>query len=76
MREFVCRSFNFMDDSTFYKYNKFRDVPNCELSERDTRDLDLQNKAMLEPGEYDFYERNSFRSLSDSESECLDGKLI
>lgn len=75
MKDFTCRSFNYLDDSTFYKYAKYRDMPNCELSERDTRDFDLQSKTMLEPGEYDFYERNSVRSLSDNEADCLDGEI-
>lgn len=43
---------------------------NCELSDRDTRDLDVNNPSYFETtGDYDFYERFGGRSGGD----CLDG---
>lgn len=56
----------------------FRDVgfgveprDNCELSDRDTRELDAANPAHFDntANEYDFYER----SLGRMNEECLDG---
>nr|CAD7408874.1 unnamed protein product [Timema poppensis] len=42
---------------------------NCELSDRDSRDLDVSNPSYFEtPGDYDFYERFAGRSGG----ECLD----
>lgn len=73
-KDFVCRSFNFRDDGE-------RDRPpqqqppsvesfNCELSDRDTRELDVNNPQMFENGNYDFYERSiGGRSM---DGECLD----
>ncbi|XP_072942408.1 uncharacterized protein nompA isoform X2 [Epargyreus clarus] len=64
-RDFICRSFN------------YRDVPfgaeprdNCELSDRDTRELDAANPAHFDntANEYDFYERALGRMADD----CLD----
>lgn len=63
-----------MDESFVHKFGKFNDYKNCELSERDTRDLDPQNPAMFEYGNFDFYERNNLRSALENEVECLDGK--
>lgn len=74
-RDFACRGFNYMDESFVHKFGKFNDYKNCELSERDTRDLDAQNPAMFEYGNFDFYERNNLRSALENEVECLDGKL-
>ncbi|XP_061720523.1 uncharacterized protein LOC133527501 isoform X5 [Cydia pomonella] len=64
-RDFVCRAFN------------YRDVPygseprdNCELSDRDTRELDAANPAHFDntANDYDFYERALGRIADD----CLD----
>lgn len=49
-----------------------RDLPNCELSDRDTRELDLQNPNMFDSAAYDYYERSAGRNGYDGE--CLDGK--
>lgn len=45
---------------------------NCELSDRDTRELDAANPAHFDntANEYDFYERALGRMADD----CLDGK--
>lgn len=48
-----------------------REATNCELSDRDTRELDLQNPQMFDGGTYDYYERSNGRSGLDGE--CLDG---
>lgn len=43
---------------------------NCELSDRDSRDMELANPAYFDnTGNYDFYER----SISRNGEECLDG---
>ncbi|XP_047997433.1 uncharacterized protein LOC125235021 isoform X4 [Leguminivora glycinivorella] len=64
-RDFICRAFN------------YRDVPygseprdNCELSDRDTRELDAANPAHFDntANDYDFYERALGRIADD----CLD----
>ncbi|XP_059060869.1 uncharacterized protein LOC131853831 isoform X2 [Achroia grisella] len=64
-RDFICRSFNFRD--TGYG-NEPRD--NCELSDRDTRELDAANPSHFDntANEYDFYERALGRIADD----CLD----
>lgn len=49
-----------------------REITNCELSDRDTRELDLQNPTMFDTSSFDYYERSNGRSGSDTE--CLDGK--
>lgn len=49
-----------------------REVTNCELSDRDTRELDLQNPTMFDTSSFDYYERSNARSGADSE--CLDGE--
>lgn len=49
-----------------------REVTNCELSDRDTRELDLQNPTMFDTSSFDYYERSNGRSGSDTD--CLDGK--
>lgn len=45
---------------------------NCELSDRDTRELDAANPAHFDntANDYDFYERSLGRMADD----CLDGK--
>ena len=46
---------------------------NCELSDRDSRELDINNPSYFETtGDYDFYERFGGRSAGD----CLDGKHV
>lgn len=47
---------------------------NCELSDRDTRELDAANPAHFDntANEYDFYERALGRIADD----CLDGNLF
>lgn len=49
-----------------------REVTNCELSDRDTRELDLQNPTMFDTSSFDYYERSNARSGADSD--CLDGE--
>lgn len=49
-----------------------REITNCELSDRDTRELDLQNPTMFDTSSFDYYERSNGRSGSDTE--CLDGE--
>lgn len=49
----------------------YADRDNCELSDRDSRELDANNPMFFEhTGESDFYERFGGRAGS----ECLDGK--
>ncbi|XP_050674379.1 uncharacterized protein LOC126971921 isoform X2 [Leptidea sinapis] len=64
-RDFICRSFNYRDVG--YGVEP-RD--NCELSDRDTRELDAANPAHFDntAKEYDFYERALGRIADD----CLD----
>ncbi|PNF26529.1 hypothetical protein B7P43_G13971 [Cryptotermes secundus] len=64
-REFVCRSFNYRAYAVPYGSER----ENCELSDRDSRDLDINNPSYFETtGDYDFYERFGGRSGGD----CLD----
>lgn len=68
-RDFVCRSFNYRPYAA--PYGAERD--NCELSDRDSRDMDMGNPVYYDTGsDYDFYERNNGRQGADTE--CLDGK--
>lgn len=62
-----------MDEEFLRQFTKYRDFKNCELSERDTRDLDAHTNTIFEYGNYNFYERNNFRGMLDNEAECLDG---
>ncbi|KAI5630683.1 PAN domain-containing protein [Phthorimaea operculella] len=66
-RDFICRSFNFREVGG-YAGGEPRD--NCELSDRDTRELDAANPAHFDntANEYDFYERALGRIADD----CLD----
>ena len=51
-------------------YGATRD--NCELSDRDSRDLDMANANYFDnAGDYDFYERSAFGRHG---QDCLDGK--
>ncbi|KAK7863129.1 hypothetical protein R5R35_002011 [Gryllus longicercus] len=69
-RDFVCRSFNYRA----YAVPFGADRENCELSDRDTRDLDIKNPSYFETnGDYDFYERFGERGLV---GECLDVSQI
>ncbi|XP_070514918.1 uncharacterized protein Nompa isoform X3 [Cardiocondyla obscurior] len=66
-RDFVCRSFNYRPYAA--PYGAERD--NCELSDRDSRDMDMGNSVYYDTGsDYDFYERNNGRQGADGE--CLD----
>ncbi|XP_059610629.1 uncharacterized protein LOC132257653 [Phlebotomus argentipes] len=65
-RDFSCRSFNYREGA----YSVDQDAPNCELSDRDTRDMDLQDPMMFDIGAYDYYERSSGRNGVDGD--CLD----
>lgn len=68
-KDFVCRSFNYRDDGERPPPQGVESF-NCELSDRDTRELDLNNPQMFENGNYDFYERSiGSRSM---DGECLD----
>jgi hypothetical protein len=70
-KDFVCRSFNFKDDGTSERpAAATAESFNCELSDRDTRELDLNNPQMFENGNYDFYERSI--GARSNEGECLD----
>lgn len=87
-KDFVCRSFNYRDAAQSYDSDtpvvagvggaagreREREAANCELSDRDTRELDIQNPQMFDGGSFDYYERSNARSGSDGE--CLDGKYI
>lgn len=66
----------------FKKLVVFRDTPqsggyegdreNCELSDRDSRDLETGNSQYFDTsGNYDFYERSL--GGNGAEGECLDG---
>lgn len=65
--DFVCKSFNYRD--TALSYDTEREAANCELSDRDSRELDVQNPQIFDSGSYDFYERSAARSGID---DCLD----
>lgn len=87
-KDFVCRSFNYRDVTVLYESDsaasqsatstagreREREVTNCELSDRDTRELDLQNPTMFDTSSFDYYERSNARSGSDSD--CLDGECM
>ncbi|XP_014208276.1 uncharacterized protein LOC106639272 [Copidosoma floridanum] len=65
-RDFVCRSFNFRAYAALYGAER----DNCELTDRDSRDMDLGNPLYYDTSsDYDFYERNDGRQSND---ECLD----
>lgn len=84
-KDFVCRSFNYRDTAVLYESEpaatnanagreREREVTNCELSDRDTRELDIHNPTMFDTSSFDYYERSNARSGSDNE--CLDGELF
>lgn len=64
-RDFLCRSFNY--DERAYE-NDREGGTNCELSDKDSRVMDLQDPMMFDVGTYDFYER----SFGRNGEECLD----
>lgn len=66
-RDFICRSFNYKEEGDRPSQGE---TFNCELSDRDTRELDLNNPQMFESGSSDFYER-SMNSRS-NDADCLD----
>lgn len=69
-RDFVCRSFNYKDSAVSYDTtDRERETTNCELSDRDSRELDLQNPMLFDGGTFDYYEKSSARSGVD---DCLD----
>ncbi|XP_046985731.1 uncharacterized protein LOC124555752 [Schistocerca americana] len=64
-RDFICRAFNFRAYAAPYGAER----ENCELSDRDTKDFDINNPLYFETtGDYDFYERFGGRIAGD----CLD----
>lgn len=69
----MCRGFNYIDNEFLQRGNEYREVNNCELSERDTRDFDVQNNNLFDYSNFNFYERHNSRSISDNEADCLDG---
>ncbi|KAK3909265.1 hypothetical protein KUF71_003864 [Frankliniella fusca] len=67
-RDFVCRSFNFRPFAAPFGA---AERENCELSDRDSRDLDPGNPTYFETtADYDFYER--FNGRQGIGGECLD----
>lgn len=69
-RDFVCRSFNFRPYAA--PFGAERD--NCELSDRDSRDMEMGDPVYYDrSSDYDFYERNGRQGADD---ECLDGKIL
>ncbi|KAG5675930.1 hypothetical protein PVAND_005787 [Polypedilum vanderplanki] len=69
-KDFVCRSFNYRDEGSERPPQPGVESFNCELSDRDTRELDLNNPQMFENGNYDFYERSIGARTNDGD--CLD----
>ncbi|XP_016979520.1 uncharacterized protein LOC108044866 isoform X4 [Drosophila rhopaloa] len=71
-RDFVCRSFNYRDSAASSYEDRDRDrdreSPNCELSDRDSRELDIHDPGTFDASNYDFYER----SIGRSDGECMD----
>lgn len=68
-KDFICRSFNYKDGEERPPAQGVETF-NCELSDRDTRELDLNNPQMFESANYDFYERSIGGRSNDGE--CLD----
>ncbi|XP_017148717.1 uncharacterized protein LOC108159711 isoform X1 [Drosophila miranda] len=69
-RDFVCRSFNYRDTaaSSYEDRDRDRESSNCELSDRDSRELDIHDPGTFDASNYDFYER----SIGRSDGECMD----
>lgn len=64
-RDFMCRSFNYRDSAPYETEG------NCEMSDRDSRDLDIPSSQMFESDSADYYERSVGRA--GGQDECLDG---
>lgn len=70
---------NFFRDPIASSYDdrgdRGNDRDNCELSDRDSRDLDMNNPSYFDnTGNFDFYERSPGRQGFDGD--CLDGKIL
>lgn len=65
-RDFMCRSFNYKDSAPYETEG------NCELSDRDSRDLDIPSSQMFETDSSDYYERSMGKGQGE---ECLDGEF-
>uniref|UniRef100_A0AAG5D679 No mechanoreceptor potential A n=1 Tax=Anopheles atroparvus TaxID=41427 RepID=A0AAG5D679_ANOAO len=63
-RDFMCRSFNYHDAAPYETEG------NCELSDRDSRDLEVPSAQMFESDSGDYYERTPGRG--GPQEECLD----
>ncbi|XP_035910357.1 uncharacterized protein LOC118511407 isoform X4 [Anopheles stephensi] len=63
-RDFMCRSFNYRDSAPYETEG------NCELSDRDSRDLEVPSTQMFESDNSDYYERTPGRG--GPHEECLD----
>lgn len=64
----------FFRDAAPGGYDSANDRENCELSDRDTRDMEVNNPQYFDNnGNYDFYERGLDRQGLDGD--CLDGKI-
>ncbi|XP_061501926.1 uncharacterized protein LOC1270003 isoform X7 [Anopheles gambiae] len=63
-RDFMCRSFNYRDSAPYETEG------NCELSDRDSRDLEVPSTQMFESDSADYYERTPGRG--GPHDECLD----
>lgn len=61
---------SFCRDTAVSNYDE-RDIPNCELSDRDSRELDVHDPNLFDAANYDFYERSS---AGRSDGECMDGR--
>lgn len=76
-KDFICRSFNYRDSPAPFDSDRASGPPttggesfNCELSDRDTRELDVHNPMMFDPANSDFYERSMAGRNNDGD--CLD----
>lgn len=56
--------------SSYEDRDRDRETPNCELSDRDSRELDIHDPGTFDASNYDFYER----SIGRSDGECMDGE--
>lgn len=72
-RDFVCKSFNYKE-SGYGANAENTETTNCELSDRDSKELDVQSPGQFDQGNYDFYERSAGRAGVDGE--CLDGEFL
>ncbi|XP_030766535.1 uncharacterized protein LOC115890446 [Sitophilus oryzae] len=66
-RDFICKSFNFREAAPGHE----SDRENCELSDRDTRYLEMGNSQYFDnTGNFDYYERSI--SANGLDGDCLD----